>query len=139
MPSRVVLLIVSGFATRAQLTCKRSAVMVGIHYVPWNELIALEKARTGQVINFKARLVGSDGLGLSSNGMDIQRGVKTHARVSSDAGLRCNNCPSRGCAACPMCVTAFLSCHFWSGKLVQYLRDDTAASSGLELVEILNT
>ena len=72
-----------------------------IHYVPFDELIKLEKGRQGQIINFKARLVGNSGLA-SGNGLDINRGVNTHAQVSGDGGLRCNNCPSRGCANCPM-------------------------------------
>jgi len=69
-----------------------------IHYVPWEELIQLEKGREGQVINFKARLVGNEGL-LSNNGR-----IEGSARISSDSAMRCNNCPSRGCANCPMCV-----------------------------------
>ena len=72
-----------------------------IHYVPFDELIELEKARQGQIINFKARLVGNSGLA-SGNGLDIMRGTNTHARVSADSGLRCSNCPGRGCAQCPM-------------------------------------
>ena len=106
-----------------------SPFRAGIHYVPWEELIQLEKGREGQVrpefchasippqlnlvfrtlhppyppaipqvINFKARLVGNEGL-LSNNGM-----MGGSPRISSDAGMRCNNCPSRGCANCPMCV-----------------------------------
>ena len=72
-----------------------------IHYVPFEELIALEKAREGQIINFKARLVGNDGL-LSSNGANIQKGKDTTPRISSDGKIRCNNCPTRGCHGCPM-------------------------------------
>jgi ferredoxin len=72
-----------------------------IHYVPFEELIALEKAREGQIINFKARLVGNDGL-LSSNGANIQKGKDTTPRISSDGKIRCNNCPTRGCYDCPM-------------------------------------
>ena len=61
----------------------------------------LEKAREGQIINFKARLVGNDGL-LSSNGANIQKGKDTTPRISSDGKIRCNNCPTRGCYDCPM-------------------------------------
>ena len=77
-----------------------------IHYVPFEELTALEKAREGQIINFKARLVGNDGL-LSSNGANIQKGKDTTPRISSDGKIRCNNCPTRGCHGCPMFGVGF--------------------------------
>ena len=59
---------------------------------------AVPPHRNPQVINFKARLVGNEGL-LSNNGR-----IEGSARISSDSAMRCNNCPSRGCANCPMCV-----------------------------------
>ena len=59
---------------------------------------AVPPHRKPQVINFKARLVGNEGL-LSNNGR-----IEGSARISSDSAMRCNNCPSRGCANCPMCV-----------------------------------
>lgn len=71
-----------------------------IHYVPWEELVELEKARDSPdapPINFKARLVGNEGI--ASSGSDR---AAMAPRISSDGGLRCNNCPSRGCANCPM-------------------------------------
>lgn len=41
-----------------------------IHYVPFEELERLEQERDRMVINYKARLVGSDGL-LSSGGAEL--------------------------------------------------------------------
>jgi len=67
-----------------------------IHYVPFEELERLEKERAGMTINYKARLVGSDGL-LSSSGGD--QGMQ---EISGNKDFRCGNCPSRGCFNCPM-------------------------------------
>jgi ferredoxin len=63
-----------------------------IHYVPFEELERLENERPGIKINYKARLVGSD-----TNSADL--GMQD---ISGNNDLRCNNCPSRGCANCPM-------------------------------------
>ncbi|CAN0388559.1 unnamed protein product, partial [Pylaiella littoralis] len=63
-----------------------------IHYVDWPELVRLEKERDGIEINFKAKLVGNDHDN-AANGMQT---------ISGNQGMRCENCPSRGCYACPM-------------------------------------
>lgn len=73
-----------------------------IHYVPFSELINLEKERRNQNINFKARLVaGSDAsTGLYRNTQSRQ--FSGPQRISGNSRARCNNCPSRGCGDCPM-------------------------------------
>jgi ferredoxin len=74
-----------------------------IHYVPYDELVSLEIDRRDQNINFKARLVnqGEYGGGTSQNvgGSVTFTGPQ---KISGNMGSRCNNCPSRGCADCPM-------------------------------------
>jgi ferredoxin len=74
-----------------------------IHYVPYDELVSLEIERRDQNINFKARLVnqGEYGGGASQNvgGSVTFTGPQ---KISGNMGSRCNNCPSRGCADCPM-------------------------------------
>ena len=75
-----------------------------IHYVPFEELKALEESRRDQVINFKARLVGqSEDRGVG-NAHRIGSAVEFTAQpiISSNKGSRCNNCPSKGCKDCPM-------------------------------------
>lgn len=65
-----------------------------IHYVPYEELASLEVERRGQNINPKARLVG-----------EYQGGPRAFTgaqQISGNMGSRCNSCPSRGCADCPM-------------------------------------
>ena len=106
-----------------------------IHYVPFEELERLEQERDQMVINYKARLVGSDGL-LSSGGAELgeragyvdwtsshtetdttvswlltehryphptprppQTGMQ---EISGNNEFRCTNCPTRGCANCPL-------------------------------------
>mmetsp|Transcript_2537 Transcript_2537/g.4596 ORF Transcript_2537/g.4596 Transcript_2537/m.4596 type:complete len:242 (+) Transcript_2537:107-832(+) len=59
-----------------------------IHYVEWEELIELENVREDIDINFKARLVSDN--------------VPTKVNLKANKGMRCNNCPSRGCKNCPM-------------------------------------
>ncbi|CAN0203482.1 unnamed protein product [Ascophyllum nodosum] len=63
-----------------------------IHYVGWPELKRLETEREGIDINFKARLVGNDHDN-QANGMQL---------ISGNQGMRCDNCPSKGCYDCPM-------------------------------------
>ncbi|CAM9590192.1 unnamed protein product, partial [Laminaria digitata] len=63
-----------------------------IHYVDWPELTRLETEREGVEINFKARLVGNDH-DSAKNGQQL---------ISGNQGMRCENCPSRGCYNCPM-------------------------------------
>lgn len=74
-----------------------------IHYVPYDELVSLEIERRDQNINFKARLVnqGEYGGGTSQNvGTSVT--FTGPQKISGNMGSRCNNCPSRGCADCPM-------------------------------------
>mmetsp|Transcript_31907 Transcript_31907/g.45376 ORF Transcript_31907/g.45376 Transcript_31907/m.45376 type:complete len:366 (-) Transcript_31907:176-1273(-) len=75
-----------------------------IHYVPYDELVRLEKDRRGQVINFKARLVSQaeyGGVGFSTKvGAAVE--FSGPQLISGNMGSRCNNCPSRGCKSCPM-------------------------------------
>ena len=70
-----------------------------IHYIPFDELVTLEEERRDQSINFKARLVNSDGNALSH----LTGGLFTAPQeISSNTLPRCNNCPSKGCKNCPM-------------------------------------
>uniref|UniRef100_A0A7S2BL04 Ferredoxin n=1 Tax=Octactis speculum TaxID=3111310 RepID=A0A7S2BL04_9STRA len=75
-----------------------------IHYVPWEELVALETRRQSQFINNKARLVNQQ----EGRGVDVASlvgGVIRRASapdISGNRGMRCNNCPGRGCKSCPM-------------------------------------
>jgi ferredoxin len=75
-----------------------------IHYVPYDELVKLEVERRDQNINFKARLVSQGeygGVGLSHRvgGANL---FTAPQQISGNMGTRCNNCPTRGCANCPM-------------------------------------
>lgn len=75
-----------------------------IHYVPYEELVSLEKDRRNQNINFKARLVSQGeygGLGLSQL-VGSANGFTAPQQISGNMRSRCNNCPSRGCYDCPM-------------------------------------
>lgn len=75
-----------------------------IHYVPWEELVELETKRQTQFINNKARLVNQQ----EGRGVDVASlvgGVVRRASVpdiSGNRGMRCSNCPGRGCKTCPM-------------------------------------
>jgi len=76
-----------------------------IHFVPWDELKALERDREGQTINFMSRLVNQgEGAGTSlSTGIGVGfRGGSAQQMISGNQGMRCTNCPSRGCEKCPM-------------------------------------
>jgi ferredoxin len=75
-----------------------------IHYVPYNELVSLEVDRRNQNINFKARLVSQ-----AENGNSLShltgRGSNAFTApqvISGNMGIRCSNCPTRGCRTCPM-------------------------------------
>jgi len=74
-----------------------------IHYVPYEELTTLEVDRRGQNINAKARLVSQGeyggGQGHMVGGPSVFTGPQ---KISGNMGSRCNSCPSRGCADCPM-------------------------------------
>jgi ferredoxin len=73
-----------------------------IHYVPFDELVSLEKDRRDMNINPKARLVSqaeyTGGLSYLVGG----NGYTAPQKISGNMGSRCNNCPSRGCKNCPM-------------------------------------
>ena len=75
-----------------------------IHYVPFEELVALEKDRRNQNINPKARLVSQaeNGNTLSHLSGGGPNAFTPPQRISGNMGSRCNNCPSRGCRTCPM-------------------------------------
>jgi len=68
-----------------------------IHYVPYEELQELEVERRGQLINNMARLVNQ-----SENGATTSKKFSKAQKISGNMSSRCNNCPSRGCADCPM-------------------------------------
>jgi ferredoxin len=73
-----------------------------IHYIPYPELVDLEKDRRGQNINFKGRLVSQGENGNSMSHL-IGGGMFTAPqKISGNQSARCNNCPSRGCKSCPM-------------------------------------
>ena len=71
-----------------------------IHYVPYDELVRLEKERRSQNINFKARYSNQG----DSGGFGTIGAVAYTAppKISGNMGSRCNNCPSAGCKNCPM-------------------------------------
>lgn len=74
-----------------------------IHYVPYDELVKLEKERRNQNINFKARLVSQAENGNSlSHRVGGPNAFTAPQKISGNMGSRCNNCPSRGCRDCPM-------------------------------------
>ena len=79
--------------TEAISTCPVSC----IHFVPWDELVSLEKERDDMMTqyNFKSRLVGNDGFLYAEGGGQSQD-------ISTNSMLRCNNCPSNECEDCPM-------------------------------------
>ena len=79
--------------TEAISTCPVSC----IHFVPWDELVSLEKERDEMMTqyNFKSRLVGNDGFLYAEGGGQSQD-------ISTNSMLRCNNCPSNECEDCPM-------------------------------------
>jgi ferredoxin len=75
-----------------------------IHYIPYGELVSLEIDRRNQNINFKARLVSQ-----AENGNSLShltgRGSNAFTApqvISGNMGIRCSNCPTRGCRTCPM-------------------------------------
>lgn len=74
-----------------------------IHYVPYNELVALEKERRDQNINFKARLVsqGEYGGGQSHRVGGAFKFTEAQ-KISGNSAARCRNCPTAGCLNCPM-------------------------------------
>lgn len=74
-----------------------------IHYVPYEELEKLEIERRDQNINFKARLVSQAEYGGGASHRTGGSSVFTAPqKISGNMRARCNNCPSRGCADCPM-------------------------------------
>lgn len=77
-----------------------------IYYVNWADLVTLELERKNQSIENMARLVG---------GQDFAA-IKKKSRKSTaldSAIMRCEDCPGRGCAQCPL---------FGVGENPEYLR-----------------
>jgi ferredoxin len=74
-----------------------------IHYIPYDELVALEKERRFQNINPKGRLVSQaeNGNSLSHFGGGAVRFTAPQV-ISGNSKPRCANCPTRGCQDCPM-------------------------------------
>lgn len=73
-----------------------------IHYIPYPELVALEKDRRNQNINFKARLVSQAENGNSLSHLTGGGMFTAPQKISGNQRARCNNCPTRGCRDCPM-------------------------------------
>ena len=69
-----------------------------IHYVPWDELVKLEREREGVMTtyNFKGRLVGNEGL------TSAQGAGQALLDISTNHAMRCSNCPTNQCPDCPM-------------------------------------
>mmetsp|Transcript_197 Transcript_197/g.409 ORF Transcript_197/g.409 Transcript_197/m.409 type:complete len:441 (-) Transcript_197:330-1652(-) len=93
-----------------------------IHYVPYDELVRLEKDRRGQNINAKARLVNQGEYAHMAGGTGSS-GFTAPQKISGNAGSRCNNCPSRGCKTCPM---------FGVGKNPEYERKERERKDRIE-------
>lgn len=66
-----------------------------IYYVDWSDLVILEKDRKDQVINNYTRLVG----GHDASG---SRTARRKTKVMDSGVIRCEDCPGRGCQACPL-------------------------------------
>lgn len=66
-----------------------------IYYVDWEDLVELEKMCVDQQINNSARLVG---------GQDYSNSISNpiETRVMDSGLMRCEDCPGRGCARCPL-------------------------------------
>ena len=96
-----------------------------IHYVPYDELVRLEKDRRDQNINFKARLVSQAEYGGAALSHLAGGAVQFSApqEISGNMGSRCNNCPSRGCRTCPM---------FGVGKNPEYERKEKERKARIE-------
>ena len=96
-----------------------------IHYVPYDELVRLEKDRRDQNINFKARLVSQAEYGGGALSHLAGGAVQFSApqEISGNMGSRCNNCPSRGCRTCPM---------FGVGKNPEYERKEKERKARIE-------
>ncbi|KAG7348511.1 ferredoxin [Nitzschia inconspicua] len=95
-----------------------------IHYVPYDELVALEVERRDQNINFKARLVSQAEYGGGTSHMVGSAAAFTGPqKISGNMGSRCSNCPSRGCRTCPM---------FGVGKNPEYERKEKERKERIE-------
>jgi ferredoxin len=68
-----------------------------IHYIPYDELVTLEVERRDQNINFKAPKGDT-----MSHRVGGANAFTAPQKISGNMGARCSNCPSRGCADCPM-------------------------------------
>jgi len=92
-----------------------------IHYVPYNELVALEIDRRNQRINNAARLVNQgESAHMAGTGGN---GFTAPQKISGNAGSRCANCPSNGCKNCPM---------FGVGKNPEYEKKEAERLSRIE-------
>jgi len=84
-----------------------------IYYVSFDDLVTLEREREGQIINNTARLVGGDGVSEGPRGT-------SEADVMRTGGIRCEDCPGRGCGECPL---------YGVGRNPEYLRKVEARAS----------
>ena len=84
-------------------------------------MVRLEVDRRKQNINFKARLVNSADVSGGRNGFTAPQ------RISGNQGLRCNNCPTRGCRTCPM---------YGVGKNPEYERKERERKEKLERLRL---
>ncbi|KAI0561311.1 Ferredoxin 1 [Gracilaria domingensis] len=66
-----------------------------IYYVDWEDLVTLEQMRKFQKINNWTRLVGGQDAKSSKKG-------RRKTKVMDSGIMRCEDCPGRGCATCPL-------------------------------------
>mmetsp|Transcript_2216 Transcript_2216/g.5125 ORF Transcript_2216/g.5125 Transcript_2216/m.5125 type:complete len:273 (-) Transcript_2216:69-887(-) len=94
-----------------------------IWYVSWDDLITLESERKFQMINPTARLVGGSFVESTGTAAYYGRnrgdagGGPSKASIMQSNVMRCNNCPGKGCADCPL---------FGVGKNPEYERKKAA-------------
>ena len=99
-----------------------------IHYIPYQELVALEIDRRSQSINFKARLVNQGEAAHMAYAGGGQGGYTAPQQISGNFGSRCNNCPTRGCKNCPM---------FGVGKNPEFEKKEQVRKAKLEKKKLL--
>lgn len=83
------------------------SIFCSIWYVSWDDLVILEQEREYQVINPAARLVGGNFIESASvqtyyGRKDGVGGGPSKASIMNSGAMRCNNCPGKGCANCPL-------------------------------------
>jgi ferredoxin len=99
-----------------------------IHYVPYDELVALETERRDQNINFKARLVSqAEYTGGGSHMVGGANRFTSPQKISGNMGSRCTNCPTRGCYNCPM---------FGVGKNPEFERKEKERKARIDRIRI---